>query len=100
MRLAKPLKRYLKKLDYRLHETRLALRKNKFSNFDEERILRKYFALLFPPGHTGTAVDIGAGDGIRRSNTYALFRAGWRGVGVEADENTVCKLAQAYKYYP
>lgn len=100
MRIAKPLKRYLKKLDQRLHETRLALRKNKFSNFDEEQILRKYFARLFPPGHTGTAVDIGAGDGIRRSNTYALFRSGWRGVGVEADEYTVCKLAQAYKYYP
>lgn len=100
MRVAKAFKRHLRQLDYLLHETKLALRKHQFSNFNEQQILRKYIDELFPPAHLGTAVDIGAGDGIRRSNTYALFREGWTGVGIESDAHTVCKLARAYKYYP
>jgi hypothetical protein len=42
-------------------------------------------------------VDVGAGDGIRGSNTYALFLRGWRGVGFEGDERRARRLARAYR---
>lgn len=101
MSFAKTAQQYLKRLEHRLHRARVAAGRNRFSNFDEERILRKYIARLLPAGDAArTAVDIGAGDGVRGSNTYALFREGWRGVGFEGSNRKVCKLAGAYKHYP
>ena len=92
----------MKRLEYRLHRARVGAGRGRFSNFDEERILQKYIAQLLPQasGASRTAVDIGAGDGVRGSNTYALFSNGWRGVGFEGSNRKVCKLAAAYKYYP
>ena len=55
---------------------------------------------MLPPDHNRTAVDIGAGDGTRWSNTYALFSDGWRGLGVEYDSRRVVQLAHNYQYYP
>jgi hypothetical protein len=100
MSIAKAAQQYLKGLESRLQRTRVAAGRSSFSNFDEERILRKYIAALLPAGASRTAVDIGAGDGVRGSNTYALFREGWRGVGFEGSNRKVCKLAAAYKHYP
>ncbi|HYG11092.1 MAG TPA: hypothetical protein VD835_14185 [Pyrinomonadaceae bacterium] len=100
MSIAKAAQQYLKRLEHRLQRARLAAGRDRFSNFGEERILRKYVAELLPPGASRTAVDIGAGDGVRGSNTYALFREGWRGVGFEGSNRKVCKLAAAYKHYP
>lgn len=103
MSIAKTAQGYLKRLEYRLHRARVAAGRDRFSNFGEEQILRKYIAQLLPAGGGGasrTAVDIGAGDGVRGSNTYALFREGWRGVGFEGSNRKVCKLAGAYKHYP
>jgi hypothetical protein len=78
---------------------RLFRKKAGFSLFAEDRILAKYIAELLPPGHDRTVVDIGAGDGVRWSNTYALFRSGWRGVGFESDPRKFRKLARAYRHY-
>ena len=75
-------------------------RKGRFSLFEEDQILAKYIAELLPPGHDRTAVDIGAGDGVRWSNTYALFQSGWHGVGFESDPRKFRKLARAYRHYP
>lgn len=100
MSITKSAQQYLQRLGYRLQRARVAAGKDRFSNFGEERILQKYIAQLLPAGASRTAVDIGAGDGVRGSNTYALFSNGWRGVGFEGSNRKVCKLAAAYKYYP
>lgn len=101
MSIVKAGQQYLKRLEYRLHRARVGAGKGRFSNFGEEGILQKYIAQLLPEGDAGrTAVDIGAGDGVKGSNTYALFSNGWRGVGFEGSNRKVCKLAGAYKYYP
>lgn len=71
-----------------------------FSRFDEETILAKYIAALLPAEHNGTAIDIGAGDGVRWSNTYALFKDGWHGVAFETDGRKFRRLVRAYRHYP
>jgi hypothetical protein len=78
---------------------RLFRKKAGFSRFEEERILAKYITELLPPGHDRTAVDIGAGDGVRWSNTHALFQSGWRGVGFESDPRKFRKLVRTYRHY-
>ena len=100
MSITKAAQQYLKRVEGRLQRARVGAGRESFSNFGEEQILRKYVAELLPEGASRTAVDIGAGDGVRGSNTYALFRAGWRGVGFEGSNRKVCKLAAAYKHYP
>src|ERR1041384_1069255 len=75
-------------------------RRRSYSNFDEERILREYVAMLLPKDHGCTAVDLGAGDGVRHSNTRALFTGGWRGLAVDGDADRSYRLARAYRYYP
>lgn len=90
---------YLEGLGLHFRRAKLGRRPSGFSNFDEERMLGRFVSELLPPGHSRTAVDIGAGDGIKGSNTYALFRAGWHGLGVEGDENRARRLARAYKNF-
>ena len=79
---------------------RLFKKKSGFARFEEDRILAKYIAELLPPGHDRTAVDIGAGDGVRWSNTYGLFQSGWHGVGFESESRKFRKLARAYRHFP
>lgn len=91
----------LGRLGYGLHRARLMLRGGgSFSNFDEEHILRGLAAELLPEAGERTAADLGAGDGVKSSNTYALFLEGWRGVGVEANPRKARRLARAYRYLP
>jgi len=71
-----------------------------FSRAGEDDILRRLIADLLPADHHHSAVDIGAGDGVRWSNTYALFSQGWRGLGAEGDPDKVSRLARAYRSYP
>lgn len=71
---------------------------SKVSNFDEQQIIDKYIEQF---GITSrTAVDIGAGDGIRSSNSYHLFAKGWTGVGIEVDEIKTRRLAKVYASFP
>jgi len=97
MSFKKTAEQYLGQLGTRLQEAKLRLRQGGFSNFDEERIIERFAAELLPPGEPRTAVDLGAGDGIKGSNTYALFRGGWRGLGVEGDPRRARRLAHAYR---
>ncbi len=82
-----------------LARTRLQ-RVRQFSNFDEERILHEYIETLLPRNHQYTVVDLGAGDGVRHSNTHALFTAGWKGLAVDGDADRAYRLARVYRYYP
>ena len=45
-------------------------------------------------------VDLGAGDGIRHSNTHALFASGWRGLAVVYDSRRMYRLARTYRNQP
>jgi hypothetical protein len=99
MKMTKAAQAYLRKLDFKLHEARLSLKRGGHSSLGEERLLRKYIGELLPSHHSRAVVDLGAGDGTRWSNTYALFRDGWRGVGVEYDSRKAVGLARNYKYY-
>lgn len=49
-----------------------------YSQTGEDRLIAKYL-----PEPDGTYVDIGAGLPIRGSNTYFLYKKGWRGVVVD-----------------
>jgi hypothetical protein len=97
MSLKQTAQQYIGRLGTRLQEAKLRLRQGGFSNFDEERIIERFVAELLPAEGPRTAVDLGAGDGIKGSNTYALFRGGWRGLGVEADPRLALRLAHAYR---
>ncbi|MBV9928809.1 MAG: hypothetical protein JOZ96_27585 [Acidobacteria bacterium] len=95
--MSKKAQRYLNRLGLHLERARQRLRRSGFSNFDEERMLAGFVARLVREEAARVAVDVGAGDGIRGSNTYALFLQGWRGVGFEGDEKRARRLARAYK---
>src|SRR5438046_2917429 len=97
-RLRKRGLRLFRELHFEVHRARVSAQN--FSRFDEDRILARYISELLPDTNHGTAVDLGAGDGVRWSNTYALFTNGWRGVGVESDSRRFTKLARAYRHYP
>lgn len=63
------------------------LRANRFSSynlshsqFGEDMVVRA----LFPSGHKGTYVDIGAHHPVLYSNTYHFYCRGWRGLNVDA----------------
>lgn len=100
MKFTKAAKQYFREFEFGWRRRRLSLRCNGFSHSDEEQILARYIAELLPTGHSRTAVDIGAGDGVRWSNTYALFLDGWDGIGIEFDPHKFVKLARAYKHFP
>ncbi len=99
MKFTKTARQRFRDLDFTLHRARLSMRGDGFSNENEEQILARYIATLLPADHDRTAVDIGAGDGVRWSNTYGLFLSGWQGLGIELDSRKFVKLAQAYKHF-
>jgi hypothetical protein len=94
------VKRLARHVGYQFRRATLPLRRSGFSSFGEERLLEKYVAELLPPDRRRTAVDIGSGDGRTGSNTLALFKGGWRGVGVEWDARKFAKLAGVYESLP
>lgn len=98
--MAKTTRQYLSRLGLHLQRAKQRVKQSGFSNFGEEQILERLTQELLPDGADRTVVDIGAGDGVRGSNTYALFRAGWHGLGVEADARRASRLARAYKSLP
>lgn len=99
MSFVQTARHYLDMLGLQFRQAKLGRGQGGFSNFDEERMLGRFIAELLPPGHSRTAVDIGAGDGVKSSNTYALFRGGWQGLGVEGDKSRARRLARAYKNF-
>ncbi|HKY30431.1 MAG TPA: hypothetical protein VJM12_21040 [Pyrinomonadaceae bacterium] len=100
MNLAKAAEHYVETLEHSLQRVRYSLRRQGFSQWSEQQILSKYIDELLPPNYSKTVVDIGAGNGIRWSNTYSLFLSGWRGVGIEADSRKFARLERAYRKLP
>jgi len=90
----------IQKLELAWHRALISKYKGKFSNFDEQAIIGKYIDLLEIRDKSETVVDIGAGDGARSSNTFALVQAGWSVLGVEYDNRKFGLLAQNYSFYP
>ncbi|MDQ3173560.1 MAG: hypothetical protein M3Q91_07610, partial [Acidobacteriota bacterium] len=94
MSVAKAAQRCVENLEHELQRVKYSLRRQGFSYSSEERILSKYIAELLPQDHPRTVVDIGAGNGVRWSNTYSLFLSGWKGVGIEADSGKFARLVR------
>ena len=69
-----------------------------YSSLEEEVIIKKYLKHL--KDGNNFFVDIGAGDGIRKSNTYSLTVEGWQGLSIEYNADEFSKLAYSYKKYP
>lgn len=61
------------------------------SQNNEEQLIIDYFR-----GRVGTALDIGANDGITLSNSYAAIMRGWSGVLVEPSPEAFDRLSDLY----
>jgi hypothetical protein len=64
----------------------------RFSHMGEEAVIERLLA-DYPPA-ARYCVDLGAGDGVDGSNTFALFRAGWDGLAVEPEPRRFAFLAR------
>lgn len=90
--LAQAAQRYTSILELGLQKWR-----GRFSHNNEQQILSKYIGDLLPQDHDQTVVDIGAGNGVRWSNSYALLLKGWRVLGIEADQQKFSLLRRVYR---
>jgi len=64
---------------------KLYFTKRKFTHFSgagEDISIKK----LFPNNHIGIYVDVGCYHPIKYSNTWALYKKGWRGVNIDIDD--------------
>ena len=99
MSLSKTAQHYGSIFELALQKIRYSLR-GRFSHANEQSILARYIEQLLPPDQPRTVVDIGAGNGVRWSNSYALLLAGWKGLGIEADRQKYELLAKVYSKFP
>lgn len=99
MNLSKATQHYGGIIELALQRVKYSLR-GRFSHADEQRILASYIEKLLPPDWPKTVVDIGAGNGVRWSNSYALLSAGWKGLGIEADPQKYSLLKKVYSNFP
>lgn len=99
MNLTKTAQHYGSIIELSLQKVKYSLR-GRFSHANEQQILAKYIEELLPRDQPKTVVDIGAGNGVRWSNSYALLLAGWKALGIEADSQKYALLARAYRKFP
>ena len=99
MNLTKTAQHYGSIIELSLQKVKYSLR-GRFSHAHEQQILAKYIEELLPRDQPETVVDIGAGNGVRWSNSYALLLAGWKALGIEADSQKYALLARAYRKFP
>ena len=99
MNLTKTAQHYGGIIELALQKFRYSLR-GRFSHANEQSILAKYIETLLPSDRPRTVVDIGAGNGVRWSNSYALLLAGWKALGVEADPQKFALLSKVYGKFP
>ncbi len=71
-----------------------------YSMFDEQSIIHGYLKLNAVDLESRYCVDIAASDGIDMSNTYSLYKNGWRGLAVEFDARKFESLARSYVNFP
>ena len=99
MSLTKIAQHYGGMIELALQKVRYSLR-GRFSHANEQGILANYIAELLPKDRPKTIVDIGAGNGVRWSNSYALLLAGWKALGIEADPQKYALLSKVYGKFP
>jgi len=99
MKLTKTAQHYGGIIELALQKLKYSLR-GRFSHANEQEILAKYIRTVLPHDSPRTVVDIGAGNGVRWSNSYALLAAGWKGLGIEADAQKFALLQSAYAKFP
>ncbi len=99
MQLIKTAQHYSRIVELGLQKLRYS-RRGRFSHANEQQILRDYINQLLTPSFAQTVVDIGAGNGVRWSNSYALVLENWKALGLEADQQKYELLARAYKDFP
>jgi len=99
MNLTKAAQHYGSIIELTLQKIRYSLR-GRFSHANEQQILARYIEELLPEAQPRTVVDIGAGNGVRWSNSYALLLAGWKALGIDADLRKYDLLSRAYRRFP
>lgn len=99
MNLTKAAQHYGSIIEHSIQKLKYSLR-GRFSHANEQEILANYIAEVLPPSNPKTVVDIGAGNGVRWSNSYALVVAGWKAVGIEQDPQKHALLKRAYQKFP
>ena len=99
MNLTNTAQHYGALVELTLQKVRYSLR-GRYSHANEQGILAKYIEQLLPQDQPRTVVDVGAGNGVRWSNSYALLLAGWKALGVEADPQKYALLAKVYSKFP
>ncbi len=60
-----------------------------FSQAGEDLVIRNFFYERVKNGKPGFFVDVGAYHPYQHSNTYYLYRAGWRGINIDARPNSM-----------
>ncbi len=90
---------YSSVLKLALQKARYSVR-GRFSHSNEEQLIGKFVQELLPEKRPRTVVDIGAGNGVRWSNSYALLKRGWKVLGVEADPEKYKLLSRVYSKFP
>jgi hypothetical protein len=96
MNLTKAAQRYGSIIELTLQKVKYSLR-GRFSHANEQQILAKYIEELLPKDQPRTVVDVGAGNGVRWSNSYALLLTGWKALGIEADSQKYALLSKVYR---
>lgn len=99
MSFSESARHYGARIELALQRARYSLR-GRFSHANEQNILAGYVEQLLPPDWPRTVVDIGAGNGIRWSNSFALLLAGWKALGIEADPQKFALLQRVYSKFP
>ena len=77
---------YFKKID-----------KNFYSQFGEDKVLKELIPANF---NNGFYVDVGCFHPKKYSNTYMLFKRGWKGINIDMEKNKIetFDLARPYDY--
>jgi hypothetical protein len=75
-----------------------AFERNVHSQAGQDGVLEKIFEIIEPT--TKYAVEFGAGDGVKDSNTRNLLLKGWSGLQIEGDPALAKQLARNYADLP
>lgn len=68
-----------------LKHTFTKFKQNHYSQNGEDILLNS----LFPENYKGFYIDVGAHHPYRISNTYLLFKRGWRGINIDANPESI-----------
>jgi FkbM family methyltransferase len=58
------------------------INKNYYSQFGEDKILSEFFDNSMTEGHY---IDVGCFHPVKHSNTYLLYKRGWRGINIDME---------------